>query len=196
MEHTQKVRVLPEDKYQMLIRNSQENTTPREDEEAQGHGTSSETLELQSQEVMSKVGGNNERKLAVEVIVSALPKKFRNKAMSFLTHLLNHPQPLINWDERGEVSIKGEIIPNSHISDLVKYTVSPFKSFIPNGFYKFNEVANEMGLPKSLFGKKEDPRNLKKQPPKSLPPPPGIPTNKRGGGKKKKILSRNWMNFF
>ena len=48
-----------------------------------------------------------------------IPKKFRSKAKMILEYIKDS----ISWTYKGEILIRGEIYPETHIVDLMRYSV-------------------------------------------------------------------------
>ncbi|KAJ8314766.1 hypothetical protein KUTeg_006916 [Tegillarca granosa] len=105
---------------------------------------------------------------SIEEILVAVPVNVRNKARALLIHLSKH----LKWNERGEISVDGRIIPGSNIVDLVKVSVKEYKDFKPVGLESFSKVIYDSNAPLSLIAPS------KRQIGSGLPPPPGIPTHR------------------
>jgi hypothetical protein len=88
--------------------------------------------------------GPNEM-LEAEVILSAIPKYFRNRAQSLLNHIWADPQHTLQWNDRGELIVKGVVIPGSHITDLLKNSLQPL------GQKEFHEGLKELNIPLGLL---------------------------------------------
>lgn len=100
-----------------------------------------------------------------EEILQCMPKNIKNKA-SLLLNTINRSKNL-EWNSKGEIVIAGEEpIPGSHIIDLIKFTLFPYKHFIPIGLEQFQQSLQNINIPQSLLIQKG--RGL---------PPPGIPAN-------------------
>ena len=82
-------------------------------------------------------------------IISVIPKQAQKKASALLQLLQDH----LKWNERGEIVVDGEPIPNSHISDLIKYTVVRHfsKKQPPIGSDKYFTVLDKLNIPRSLI---------------------------------------------
>ena len=108
-------------------------------------------------------------------ILSAIPPSYRNKARTLLDCIIRSSQ--LSWNDRGEI-IQGEhTVQDSHIIDLLKYTLYPYKSFTPIGFEQFNSVLQAINIPRSLIT----------QTGKGFLPPPGLPAVRKKTSENKKI---------
>ncbi|KAJ8313160.1 hypothetical protein KUTeg_009287 [Tegillarca granosa] len=110
----------------------------------------------------------------IEDILVAVPVNIRNKARALLNHLRKH----LKWNERGEISVDGRIIPGSNIVDLIKVSVKEYKDFEPVGLESFSKVIYDSNAPLSLIAPS------KRQIGSGLPPPPGIPSKRNDESKK------------
>ena len=105
--------------------------------------------------------------ISVEDIVQCLPKSIKNKAKVLLDHLIRNQA--VHWNDKGEISIlEGANITGSHIVDLVKCSLLPYKSFIPAGYDQFQLALQETNIPKSILIQRG-----------SGFPPPGQPVTKK-----------------
>ncbi|KAJ8319273.1 hypothetical protein KUTeg_004364 [Tegillarca granosa] len=100
----------------------------------------------------------------IENILVAVPVNVRNKARALLIHLRKY----LKWNERGEISVDGRIIPGSNIVDLVKVSVKEYKDFEHVGLESFSKVIYDSNAPLTLIAPS------KRQIGSGLPPPPGI----------------------
>ncbi len=86
--------------------------------------------------------------LSIEHILAIIPKRAQNKANSLL-HLL---QPHLKWTKRGEIVIHDRPIANSHIADLVKYTVMRhIHKRLPTGGTEYIAILASINTPRSLI---------------------------------------------
>ena len=53
----------------------------------------------------------------------AVPKKDFNKALGLWNYLNDRKGPLLNWNENGEITVKGTSVRGSHLIDLLKHAV-------------------------------------------------------------------------
>lgn len=83
-------------------------------------------------------------------ILSSAPLKLKNKA-KILLERLNH-DPNISWNKKGEVSIKGELLQNSNINDLIQDMLRNRKSHVPNGWESFARYLHDSNVPQDLIG--------------------------------------------
>ena len=87
--------------------------------------------------------------LTTEMIVRGIPKTMKTRAQALLAHLKER-KDVITWDNSGQVTLKGDFIPKSNISDLISDAMRPRKHFNPVGVRKFYNVLNEINVPKDL----------------------------------------------
>ena len=96
--------------------------------------------------------GEKEPKVEVlsdEMIVRGIPKNMKTRAQALLARLKER-EDAITWDERGQVILKGDLIPKSNISDLISDAMRSRKHFNPVGVQKFYDVLYEINVPKDL----------------------------------------------
>ena len=146
MKHSRKMVLISEEKYKSLSNSKQPES---EQVEVHSHAANTDGAE-KSRDPQSEKEVKD--RLSVEIILTAVPKPYRNKARSMLSHISAHPNQLIDWNEKGEILISGELISNSHISDLLKDSMRPTRDFTPVGADKFYKALSEMGIPRSLIG--------------------------------------------
>lgn len=88
-------------------------------------------------------------------IVEAIPKMYKNKAKMLLNRLESSKD--VSWDERGEVTIKGNILLGSNNIDLVSDVVRPRKTSNPFGWQQFLTFLKELNIPREFI---TNPRRL------------------------------------
>ena len=96
--------------------------------------------------------GEEEPKVEVlsdEMIVRGIPKNMKTRAQALLARLKER-EDAITWDERGQVILKGTLIPKSNISDLISDAMRFRKHFNPVGVQQFYDVLYEINVPKDL----------------------------------------------
>ena len=96
--------------------------------------------------------GEEEPKVEVlsdEMIVRGIPKNMKTRAQALLARLKER-EDAITWDERGQVILKGDLIPKSNISDLISDAMRSRKHFNPVGVQKFYDILYEINVPKDL----------------------------------------------
>ena len=98
--------------------------------------------------------GEKEEQPKVEVlsdgmIVRGIPKNMKTRAQALLARL-KEKEDVITWDERGQVILKGILIPKSNISDLVSDAMRSRKHFNPVGVQQFYDILHEINVPKDL----------------------------------------------
>lgn len=88
--------------------------------------------------------GNNEDVLEI------IPKSLQKKA-KILLHKLSGSD-LISWDHYGTVTIKGEKLHSTNITDLVNETVRPRKQAEAHEWQQFVDVLKKLNIPLELIG--------------------------------------------
>ena len=87
--------------------------------------------------------------LSDEMIVRGIPKNMKTRAQALLARLKER-EDAITWDDRGQVILKGTLIPKSNISDLISDAMRFRKHFNPVGVQKFYDILYEINVPKDL----------------------------------------------
>ena len=87
--------------------------------------------------------------LSDEMIVRGIPKNMKTRAQALLARLKER-EDAITWDDRGQVILKGALIPKSNISDLISDAMRSRKHFNPVGVQKFYDILYKINVPKDL----------------------------------------------
>ena len=82
-----------------------------------------------------------------DMIIQTIPKKFRSKAKMILEYIKDS----ISWTDKGEMVIRGEIYPETHIADLVRYSVREYGKYPPKDYEIFQDFLKELNAPKGLI---------------------------------------------
>ena len=90
--------------------------------------------------------------MEAEIIQSA-PKHLRHKASVLLRRLKQDDN--IAWNAKGELVYKGDVIPNTHIHDLVQDVLRKRKTHVPVGWQTFARALRESNVPQDLVGNLE-----------------------------------------
>jgi hypothetical protein len=114
-------------------------------------------------------------RLTQESILMSFPKNIKQKAKAILEHIMN--SKCLEWNDKGEISINNKTISNSHITDLIKCSLYPYKNIIPEGYDQFISELNSSNIPKTLI-----------QIGQGLPPP-GVPSENPSS---KKYTAKKW----
>lgn len=183
----QKLILLPYDRYQRLLLAKHEiPTTSTVDDSLQQQEKSSEEItpiclehtENPSEKQLS-------RKEDVEILIILFPKTLQGRARALLTYIL----PYITWNQKGEVIISGEKIPNSNIVDLIKVQLKDYRDFRPIGEEKFDFLLKDVNVPLSLLTSSRRQQRGEG----NIPPPPGIPVKRKVENPKK--LKAKWLKL-
>ena len=111
-----------------------------------------EERDKQKPEILYGRGEEEEPKVEVlsdEMIVRGIPKNMKTRAQALLARLKER-EDAITWDERGQVILKGDLIPKSNISDLISDAMRSRKHFNPVGVREFYDILYEINIPKDL----------------------------------------------
>ena len=84
------------------------------------------------------------------LILQAIPKMYRNKAATILSHIANGD--ILQWNNRGEIVYKGKHVPFSHITDLLRDTQHEYKNVDLAGMSEFYQALVELNIPEGLIG--------------------------------------------
>ena len=87
-------------------------------------------------------------------MLGPIPKTMIGRAANLLERLKTRPD-LVSWDERGQVTLGGEKIPDSNISDLMSDAMRKRKGFDPIGSKRFFRVLSELNVPKDIAKNQE-----------------------------------------
>jgi len=91
-----------------------------------------------------------ESHLDTDIIMSAIPKNYRTRAQALLNHITADPQHRLRWNTRGELVYQGQVIPGSHITDLLKNSQRQYKH-APMGLNEFEAGLKELNVPTGLM---------------------------------------------
>lgn len=87
------------------------------------------------------------------IVLRSLPKSLKNMGESLLQILRTHPE-ILSWNSQGEISIKGKIIPNSNLADLVSMILTNKKKTDYVGKQNFLSTLQELNVPQLYFKNK------------------------------------------
>ena len=119
--------------------------------------------------------------LSDEMIVRGIPKNMKTRAQALLARL-KEKEDAITWDERGQVILKGILIPKSNISDLVSDAMRSRKHFNPVGVQQFYDILHEINVPKDLV--RNERRWAKEE-----------KMDEKTNGKEEKAWLSNWLTY-
>lgn len=107
-------------------------------------------------------------------IIESVPKNIKRKAKLLLQRLEDSDD--ITWDRRGEVTIKGQTITGSNITDLVGDVVRARKTTNPLGWQTFTSLLKAMNVPREFIG---NPRRIAYMTHPVLSQPKATPSGRR-----------------
>lgn len=114
--------------------------------------------ELEPAAVAAAAAGLEPRELALKSneILKNVPKSYRPRARSLMKYLLDKAVPArISWDEDGIVSIDGNLIKNSNITDLINDAMRERKNKKATGRVQFARLLRALNIPDALVTNKE-----------------------------------------
>ena len=130
---------------------------------------------------------SNTQDSTTEDLLSSLPLPLRSRAGVILNHLTKHTN--LQWNDKGEITISGQLLKGSNITDLIKIQLKDYKSFHPIGAEVFSQLIQESNVPQSVLtqarrcqigsGKTPHPPGKIPAPPGKIPPPPGKPVRRK-----------------
>lgn len=83
-------------------------------------------------------------------ILDSVPKSLKGKAELLLKKMKSSPE--MTWNEKGELTFKGETVKGSNVVDLVNDVLRKRKYFNPEGWETFGEALREANVPQDLIG--------------------------------------------
>ena len=86
-------------------------------------------------------------------ILDSVPKTMRQRAARLIRKIKSSSS--IRWNDRGELIYKGNVYPNTNISDLVNDVLRRRKTFQPQGWDVFAEGLQDINVPMDLVGNEE-----------------------------------------
>ena len=102
--------------------------------------------------VMTPVKDDPKTSIESQIIQSA-PKNLRQKASALLRRIKQDDN--IEWNTKGELVYKGEVVPKSHIHDLVQDVLRKRKNHVPKGWETFAKALKESNIPQDLVGNQD-----------------------------------------
>jgi hypothetical protein len=132
--------------------------------------------------------GSGQDRLSVDVILSALPKPYRQRGRALLQHIQQDPEHHLSWDEKGHLIYKGQTIQRSHVSDLLKDSQYLYKSLKPIGKEAFYNALKEMNIPRGLIGNHQRLEDMGMHLLSGGERPPGISVQRQKYSSKKKTF--------
>ena len=182
MNRIQKSILMPWEKYQRLMKQMGSQTE---------HPSSTTTTPLAIEEAPNDT-------LSVDTVLQAIPKNARQRARALLSHIVDDGR--LTWNRKGEISYLGQLVPGSHITDLVKDSQYHYKHFNPIGYELFYNALKDMNMPQGLIGHRERLKIIPSE--QSLqetsgqsPSPPGIRVYRDSQKKKRNTHPIKWLNM-
>lgn len=107
----------------------------------------------------------------IDRLITYFPKTLQERARILLSYI----KPYLKWNDKGEVSISGQIIPDSNIVDLIKVQLKDYKNFHPVGIDQFQNLLSQQNVPLSLLTVSKRIQTGTGV----IPPPPGVPVKRK-----------------
>ena len=114
-------------------------------------------------------------KLSSDSILSSIPQNIKYKARAILQHIEDNDEN-ITWNKKGEVIINQNLIPNSHIIDLIKCTLYRYKNVQPEGLHQFRVALRDSNIPQTLV---QNGSGIIRKQSSQRKPPPGVPITEK-----------------
>ncbi|XP_036147275.1 uncharacterized protein LOC118647132 [Monomorium pharaonis] len=93
---------------------------------------------------------------SVEKILETVPKTYRSQARMLMRHLQDKAEPdRLNWDEQGIVTIDGNVVKDSDITELINDAVRERKTVKATGRDQFDRLLRSLNTRTALVGNKE-----------------------------------------
>lgn len=87
---------------------------------------------------------------------SNVPKSFKDSASALTAHLRQlSATGILSWSEKGEVLIKGHLIPGSSINELMDVCIRPSSKKQPSGLAEFLTILKKSDVPARAVANKE-----------------------------------------
>src|SRR6218665_251981 len=109
------------------------------------------TVDVQDKAIKDKDNCNIEL-----LVLDTVPKRCKSQAAKILSYIKKHPD--ITWSLKGELTLKGSVLPNTHMVDLINALLWKRISK-PNGWKQFSTVLKDIPY---KFIDKSDYRPLEK----------------------------------
>ena len=114
-------------------------------------------------------------KLSSDSILSSIPQNIKYKARAILQHIEDNDEN-ITWNKKGEVIINQNLIPNSHIIDLIKCMLYRYKNVQPEGLHQFRVALRDSNIPQTLV---QNGSGIIRKQSSQRKPPPGVPITEK-----------------
>lgn len=112
-------------------------------------------LEAKSADAAAAAADDDEkinRQLVEKDIIDSVPQTYQRKARLLIDRLKR--SRVIGWKDDGRLVYKDEVVPNTHITDLVNDAVRSRKRFEPYGWRIFAQGLSDSNVPQELVGNK------------------------------------------
>ena len=168
MSSIKKMVLLPVDKYERLVKNQSLPQQP----ESQTSGVGNNSIQVTTSTLPDTI--ENEpitSQLPVDLILAAIPRLFKTRARGLLDYISQ--STFIGWNGEGELVVRGQRIPDTHIADLVKHAMRNYTQFNPRGQHEFYSSLAEINVPRSLIANARG-LHLLQQKGYNIVTPPGV----------------------
>lgn len=120
-----------------------------------------------------EIEGKGDPLLAIDDILRGIPKQGRRDASAILHHIQNSPD--ISWNARGELVLGGSVLANTHMTDLLKFSLFQYKTWEPAGVTAFYRALAASNIPTGLI---RNPKSRSLLESSKTQQPPGIRATK------------------
>lgn len=163
-----KMVLLPYDRYERLL--SETTKQQREATDNEKRSTQQEDRVISEQNKAEKVIPSKQL-VEEDKLLAQFPRTLRSRARL----LLNYLTPQVTWNDKSEILISGQLIPNSNIVDLIKVQLKDYRDFRPTGIEDFDKLLTDINVPLSLL----TPSRREQTGRGIIPPPPGLPVKRK-----------------
>lgn len=132
-------------------------------------------------------------------VIENIPKNLQKNARRLIAYVKESPHFIVN--SRGELMVKGELIKDSHIEDLITHSIQKRgkQQYVP-GLTEFHEVLHQDNIPLSILARssvKAVPKIFDAEGKKKIPLPLSVKGGIRKTRKKKLHQNRNseWVYY-
>lgn len=164
--------------------------------------------EINNEEITKITEKQTNERLSCDMILKPFGKHQIRNAETLLRYVENN----MDWNDIGEIIIKGQLISGSHVTDLLKDCLNKGRKWEPTGCREFYNSLKDVPMSlvlntprRLLIGKGENPSlkspigDIYTTPTQRAPPlpapPPGVPINKRAINlKRKSIADQEWIS--
>lgn len=117
------------------------------------HVQSAEVVESQQPENLLEEAGTSG--ISEDGVLVTVPGKYKTKARLLFKTLKNLPRSTFSWDDKGLVTINGQVVERSNIVDLINEAMRSRKTSNPPGRHQFAVLLRSLNIPREYVGNKD-----------------------------------------